>query len=87
MAVWSTPDGLISILRVTPVKNYAAAGRYQTASAGGRVSGCDDQAGRYDYSNPATLFTLSDIAFQLTVITIVWISLPKVWKTRGPARN
>ena len=33
---------LISILRVTPVKNIAAAGRYQTASAGGRVSGCDE---------------------------------------------
>lgn len=38
-----------------------------------------NQAGRYDYSNPATLFTLKrDIGvFQLTVITIVWISLPK----------
>lgn len=39
----------------------AAAGRNQAVAAGGGVRCGDERAGQYNYSNAATLFTLSDI--------------------------
>ncbi|MFO6426446.1 hypothetical protein ACLBOM_11990 [Escherichia coli] len=57
--IWSTPDGFIDLCNT--VKNYCCRWANKLLQQAGVYLAVMNQAGNYDYSNPATLFTLSDI--------------------------
>ncbi len=60
--IWSTPDGLnLNPARNTREKLLLPLGDIKPLQQAGVYLAVMNQAGRYDYSNPATLFTLSDI--------------------------